>query len=340
MPDSPPDSELSAWLRAHAGLVAGVAVVAVVAVVVMGVALARGSDGPVPVETIIPSDGVDTAVPREESAGLIAVKVDNSPAARPQIGINAARLVLEAPVEGGMTRFLALFEPGDTLVGPVRSARPVDVDLVPAFSDTLVSTGGRPFVLGPLRENGTRLAGTDPQDSPFQTLERPSPHNQFVSLTEVPSPGPGSGGFPAGDWPEEAEEAEEATEPVEVPYPEPVTWTFTDGLYSRSQDGEPFILLPDWGAEPEPLSTQTVVVMEVNQRSAGYSDVNGVDVPTFDVIGSGRMWVHHDGESLTGVWHRSSLADGYVLRNQDGAALGLPDGRAFVHLVPRSLLAG
>lgn len=337
MPDSPPDFELSAWLRDHAGLVAGVAAAALVAVVVMGVALARGNDDPVPVDTTIHTVGVDTAAPREEAAGLIAVKVDNAPAARPQIGVNAARLVLEAPVEGGMTRFLALFEPGDTLVGPVRSARPVDVDLVPAFSDTLVSTGGRPFVLGPLRENGTRLVGSDPQSAPFQTLERPSPHNQFVSLTEVPSPGPKAGGFPAGDWPEEAEEA---SEPVEVPYPDPVTWSFVDGLYAGSRDGEPLIVLPRWGAEPDPLTTQTVIVMEVNQRSAGYSDVNGAEVPTFDVIGSGRMWVHHGGESLTGVWLRSSLAEGYVFRTQDGAAFGVPDGRAFVHLVPRSLLSG
>lgn len=191
-------------------------------------------------------------------------------------------------------------------------------------------------MLGPLRENGTRLAGADPQDSPLQTLERPSPHNQFVSVAELPSPGPGAGGFPAGDRPEGTEAT---SEPVEVPYPDPVTWTFSDGIYTRSQDGEPFIALPRWGAEPEPLTTQTVIVMDVNQRSAGYSDVNGADVPTFDVIGSGRMWVHYGGESLAGVWLRSSLADGYLLRTQDGAGFGLPDARVFVHLVPRSLLS-
>lgn len=334
MPEAPPDSELSAWLRGHVGLVAAVAAVALVALVVMGIALARGSGDPVSVDSTIQVDGVDAAVPIEDAAGLIAVKVDNAPSARPQIGINAARLVLEVPVEGGITRFLALFQPGDTLVGPVRSARPVDVDLVPAFSDLLVSTGGQPFVLGPLRDNGTRLAGTDPQDSPFQTLERPSPHNQFVSLAELPSPSPAVGGFPAGDWPEGTEET---SEPVQVPYPEPVTWTFTDGLYSRSQEGEPFTVLAGWGAEPEPLTTQTVVVMEVNQRSAGYSDVNGTDVPTFDVIGSGRVWVHHGGETLSEVWLRSSLADGYVLRSPDGATFGLPDGRVFAHLVSRPL---
>lgn len=125
-----------------------------------------------------------------------------------------------------------------------------------------------------------------------------------------------------------------------MPYPEAVNWTFGDGLYSRSQDDQPFIVLPGWGAEPEPLTTQTVVVMEVNQRSAGYADVNGVDVPTFDVIGSGRLWVHHGGESLAGTWLRSSLADAYVLRAEDGAGFGLPEERAFVHLVPRSLLSG
>lgn len=324
-------------MRDHAGVVAGVAAVALVAVVVMGVALAGGSGGSIPVDTTARAPHVGPAVPVEEAAGLIAVKVDNAPAARPQIGIDAARLVVETPVEGGMTRFLALFEPGDTLVGPVRSARPVDVDLVPAFSNVLVSTGGRPFVLGPLRENGTRLPGADPENSPFQTLERPSPHNQFVSLTEVSRPDSGAPGFGAGEWPDGAGRT---NGPVDVPYPDPVNWTFADGVYSRSQEGEPFIVLSGWEAEPAPLTTQTVVLMEVNRRSAGYADVNGVDVPTFDVIGSGRVWVHHRGESLPGVWLRSSLADGYVFQTEDGAPFGLPDGRAFVHLVPRRLLSG
>lgn len=337
-PDTSSDSALSRWLQDHAVAVGVLAAVAMAAVVVMGVVLLTGDEPLPPVATEMTDDPPDSAPPStgaDDLSALVAVKVDNAPRARPPIGLNAARYVLEAPVEGGLTRFLALFSPGEALVGPVRSARPVDVDLVPAFSDVLVSTGGRPFVVGPLRDNGVVMVGSDPEDTPFQRLERPVPHNQFVSLADVPAPDP-AGGFPVGEWPEEAE----ASPPPEVAYPAPVEWSFADGVYSRAEDGETFEVLSDWGAEPEPLTTSTVVVMEVNQRSAGYTDVNGAEVPTFDVIGSGRLTVHHGGETLSGVWSRASLAERYVLRSEDGSPFGLPDGRAFVHLLPRSTSGG
>lgn len=355
-PDSVID-RFARWVQDHALLVGGGAVVALVAAVAMGIALAAGGpppDGELPpattaTDTSAPSTdpasppvsgespvGTGTTLPPGAAASLIGVKIDNAGPARPQIGLDDARLVVEAPVEGGITRFLAFFPPGDTLVGPVRSARSVDVDLVGLLSDTLVSTGGRPFVLGELAGHGFTLIGHDPLDNPFQTLERPSPHNQFISLSGVAPPGDIESGFPSGDLPP----SNETTEVLEIPYATPATWTYRNGAYSRADGGEPAIVLPEFDSQPQPFVVDTVVVMAVNERSAGYTDVNEVEVTTFDVIGSERLWVYHQGNRIEGTWFRASHADGYLFRTLDGTDFGLPPGRTFVHLVPRHLLEG
>ncbi len=338
------------WIQDHALAVAGGGAVAAVAAVTMAIALASGGpedpaspsattaqpDPGSPASDVSGPTGTATTLPAGEAASLIGVKIDNAEPARPHIGLDAARVVIETPVEGGVTRFLAFFPPGDTLVGPVRSARPVDVDLVGLMSDTLVSTGGRPFVLGELTGNGVVLVGHDPLDSPFQALERPSPHNLFISLNEVTPGAEVRSGIPFGDLPATGE----PVDVLEVPYPTPVTWTHTDGGYARAEGGEGISVLPSFDAEPQPFVVDTVVVMAVNERSAGYQDANDVEVSTFDVIGSERLWVYHQGTSVAGTWSRASLTDGYAFRSAEGDLFELPQGRTFIHLLPRHLLDG
>lgn len=335
-------TRLRRWVEANPILVGGVALAGVLTSVAMAVALVTGGgESSAPPPTTLPTDdlppvtqpddpsGADYSYPEEQ---LVAVKVDNAPAARPLVGLDVARYLIEVPVEGGITRLLALLEPGDTLVGPVRSIRHVDVDLVPAFSNVLVSTGGRPFVVGEMLGNGVIMIGDDPIDSPLQALERAAPHNLFVNVSNLPSPAPRATGLPRGEFPSDGT----ASDSFEVPYPTPVTWSFSSGEYTRGESGSPTVVLPTWEGAPVPLGADTVVVMMVNQRSAGYTDVNGVEVPAFDVIGSGRMTVHHGGFGIEGFWSRASLADPYVFRTADGVPFGIPEGRVFVHFVPRS----
>jgi hypothetical protein len=337
------------WIQEHALGVGLTAAVSLVAAAVLGaVALA----GPNPAGT--PQTPPGNTSPSGEAAApegsippgerlpantysLVAVKVDNAPAARPQGGLNQARYLVEVPVEGGMTRFLAFVEPAvDVIVGPVRSARPVDVDLVGVASDTLVSTGGRPFVLGPLAANGIRLVGADPElPSPFQTLERPAPHDQFVATIEVTGGEPVTSGIPADVVPA----GTGTTDHIEIPYASPVSWDFSDGLYTRSEEGTVALVFsgPDLELAAEPFTSETIVVMSVVERSAGYRDVNGAEVPTFDVIGSGSLLVFSGGAVVEGTWSRASLHDPYVFHTADGTSFGLPEMRTFIHLLPRDL---
>ena len=75
-----------------------------------------------------------------------AVMIDNHPDARPSSGLAAANLVFEVPVEGGMTRYMAVFDATTTVdqIGPVRSARPYFVELADALGAVYAHVGGSP----------------------------------------------------------------------------------------------------------------------------------------------------------------------------------------------------
>lgn len=84
----------------------------------------------------------------------VAVMIDNDPAARPQLALSQASLVYEVPVEGGMTRYLAIY-PADQIldqVGPVRSARPYFVDLASELKALYLHVGGSPDALEKLKK--------------------------------------------------------------------------------------------------------------------------------------------------------------------------------------------
>lgn len=293
-------------------------------------ALLAGSTADAPDTTLLPVSG---------DSELLAVRIDNHPGARPQVGLQEASLIIETPVEGGLTRFTAFYEGGSypVLAGPVRSVRPIDADLASTLSSVMISTGGQPFVLQAL--TGAGVINVTPETAPgFQALERPQPHHLFVDLVQVQSVYPAApaviNAFPEGQLPGGADASS-----VTIPYASEVSWEFDGTAYARNEGGEPFTVLSDPFGEPSQLTADTIVVLYAAQRSAGYTDSAGADVPTFDVIGAGRLLVFNGGEVVEGEWSRSAQADGYAF-TVDGETFGLPVGRTHVAVVPRELEVG
>jgi hypothetical protein len=244
-------------------------------------------------------------------------------------------VLVEYPVEGGLTRFVAVVPDGSGgLVGPVRSLRPVNAPLVPALASTVISTGGQPFVLRDVEATGLTSVTPDAITG-FVSLGRVPPHDVFVDLDEMAgafvagSPAPG---LPAGDALPTMRTV--ATE-VDLPY-EGIALIYEAGEgYVRHEGGQPFEVLDPSGSSPIALSHDTVVVISAAQRSAGYEDTNGVGVSTFDVIGSGELRVFHEGEMTVGTWSRAALADRFVFRDDIGEQFGLPEGRIYLAIVSR-----
>jgi hypothetical protein len=285
---------------------------------------------PAPTSTV--PEGAPTTEPPEEEIppGVTAVVVDNHPDARFQIGLAAADLLVETPVEAGLSRFTAFFaaQPPD-LVGPVRSLRPVSADLLALFQPVVFTSGGQPFVTGAVSATGATIVTPD-QSIAFQSLERPQPHNVFVSPSvDVPAGVEFPAPWESGDWPG----GDPATE-ITLPISGGVGWRFEDGAYVRYQETEPFQIQSAVDAEPEPLTRDTLIVMVAHQKSAGYVDSAGLDVPTFDVIGGGDLYLLHNGEVIEGTWFRPSQAEEYTFTGEDDEVIPIPSGGLYWAIVP------
>ncbi|MGH8873911.1 MAG: DUF3048 domain-containing protein [Acidimicrobiia bacterium] len=275
-----------------------------------------------------------------QAGTVLAVKVDNAPDARPQVGLNQAGLLVEVPVEGGLTRFTAFYSGGDLppLVGPVRSLRPVDAALLAPFSPVVAATGGQPFVVGEVEAAGAVLVDQD-NSRAYQQLVRPAPHNVFVgpelALEEVPGSPPALAPLPFGG----GEPSGSGASTIHIPYSSSsnVEWRFEEGSYRRYQNGEVFEVLAEEEGSPEPLTADTVVVLLAAQRSAGYTDSAGAEVPTFDIVGFGRLLVAHGGQVVEGQWLRGAQADPWQFVTASGEPLRLPEGRVALVIVPRDL---
>jgi hypothetical protein len=286
-----------------------------------------------PTSTLTP----DTTPDQTQSAvdGIVAIKIDNSRPGRPQWGLSEASLLVEHFVEGPISRFTAVIPAGLTgLMGPVRSLRPVDADLLPVIAHAVVSSGGRPFVLQDVDATGIQdiVAGFS---SMFPSVGNADPYDTFVDLGLLngilpEAPGP-TAGIPAGELPAATGTADELI----LPFEGAVMRYDPDLGYVHERAGETFMVLDTSGSNPSPLAQETVMVVFAAERFAGYSDVNDVPVMTYDVIGGGDLLVLHEGEVYEGTWRRDSLEDGFELLDTSGNSFGLPRGSVYMAIVPR-----
>ena len=116
------------------------------------------------------------------------VKIDNAPKARPQIGLNQADVVFEEGVEGGITRFAALFHSeGSKPVGPVRSARTTDIRLISALRHPLFAySGANATFQRYVHEAPLVDVGFDAYpDRYHRDSARPSPYNLFSETEKL-----------------------------------------------------------------------------------------------------------------------------------------------------------
>lgn len=274
-----------------------------------------------------------TGLPVEGEDGLqrpvLAVKVDNHPNARPQSGLEDADVVLVELVEGA-TRFVALYHSTQAQqVGPVRSGRMVDAELLPAFDPVFAQSGAAGPVLQELERAAFDVIEEGETPGWERSPDRPAPHNLFISPGEVWEARQGTSPPDREIWEFDDEAPADGQDVTEftVDYPggsSRVTWSWDDGqgLWLRTQDGEPH---QTDGAQ---VAADTVVVPTM--------DATGRQDKPFEPTGSGDLAVFRDGQRFDGTWEKNSPGDHYRWLGAGGDPLPLQPGQTWVELLPDS----
>ncbi|MFJ7420795.1 DUF3048 domain-containing protein [Streptomyces uncialis] len=301
-------------------------VIAVVLAVLAGACSGGSSPGP-------------SEPPAESSGPLLAVKIDNAPQARPQTGLNAADVVYAEQVEAGLSRLMALYATKlPNSVGPVRSARESDLELLAQFQDpTLVFSGAQSKLL-PLID-AAPLRPVTPGDAPSGAFvrdpERTAPHNLYVRPPRVQDDRTAGAkaleraGLRGGPAPDGGERVAERT----VRFPSSrftFTWSADQGRWLIAMDGRP-------ATEPDgtPVTAATVVVQRVEIKESQFQDFMGNNSPLTVTVGSGDAEVLRDGRAHAGEWQRRSERDTTTFTTPDGDPLNVASGPVWVMLVAR-----
>ena len=274
---------------------------------------------------------------------MVAVKIDNAPGARPQSGLSTAGIVYEHETEGSVTRYTAFFLDSEVeLVGPIRSSRFVDRDLVQQFDALFAHVGGSP----PVREDlqASPVADMDeffyPGDLPYTRLtSRPSPFNAYLSLASLREFGAASHG---SRRPIESLEFAQgpqgigAVRSITVPsgprtaFQVAYSYDALNGRWQRSLGGVRDID----AATGEAISVANVIIQHVEVRVTAFIEDSlgnlSLAIPT---TGSGPATVFRDGLRIHGTWERPNAQAVTRFRTTRGDPLELRPGRTWVHLL-------
>jgi hypothetical protein len=278
---------------------------------------------------VFPLIGLPGVAPDRPAA---VVKVDNSGPARPQTGLNAADIVVEEEVEGGVTRFAAVFHSTSASVGPVRSGRTTDIALLLGLGTPLLLYSGANEVTNALlgQYPAVALRDADRHSGYRRDSSRKVPHNLYTD-TDTHWAG-ASGGSPPAQFAYRDPATPLAGTPsaaFTVTYlANRVSWAWDGASWLRSQGGSRHLL-----ASGEQVSAANVVVIETEKVDTGMVDASGSPVPEFVFVGSGPATVFTGGRQITGVWTRPSLASVATLTTTDGQVIELTPGRTWIELV-------
>lgn len=294
---------------------------------------------PPPPPAKCPLTGIDPSgdVPNRPA---LAIKVENLPQARPQIGLSHADVIYEEPVEAGITRFIVVYQCSDSdQVEPVRSARLTDPDVLRQFGKPLFGySGAVPKVISAVRAAGIIDVNADRKPQAYQRdPNREQPHNLFTSTqdlygsvkwrAEAPKPvflysSSASGGTQVSD--------------AHLPFSEfsDVHWRWDAGkkVWLRFHGTEPHTY-----SDGSQVNAKNVIVQMVKVVLTDITDVNGVRSPEVVSTGSGTAYILRDGKMIKGTWQRSNTSQLTTFVTSSGRQIRLRPGNTWVELLPNDI---
>ncbi|MGI9585903.1 MAG: DUF3048 domain-containing protein [Acidimicrobiia bacterium] len=271
---------------------------------------------------------------------VIAVKIDNHPKARPQSGLEIADSVYEILVEGGLTRFIALFHQSDSsYVGPNRSGRPTDAAVLKPIDPVFQVSGAQPWVQSIFRAEGVRIV-YDNGAATYRISSRSAPQNLYMSTVALREYADGNGWaddnpgnlFPFGEPTPGTEAADEIT--IEFSDAAPAVWKWDGEQYLRFIGDTPHEWVTEDGEAGQVAFDSVIAIHGDRYTASPPSGSSGSSVPATKTVGEGDAWIFKDGTVLPVRWIRESTAEQFAFTTLDDEAVILEPGRMWISISP------
>lgn len=268
---------------------------------------------------------------------VTAIMIENSPSARPHSGLKDSGVVFEAIAEGGITRFLALYqEQKPQLIGPVRSLRMYYVDWLAAFDASVAHIGGSAAALAEVR-NG-KYKDIDQffnAGAYWRATDRYAPHNVYTSFERLDALNDQKGfkssnfeGFERGDEKVDIATVKSINVNISGPlYNSSYIYNEESNSYDRSQAGAPHI-----DREAGQISPKVVIVMKVNEQRV-FEDGWREQINT---VGEGEVNIFQNGQVFTGKWSKASREAQIKFTNAEGKTIPLARGQTWITAIPHT----
>ena len=283
-----------------------------------------------PTDPIAPLTGLAGG---DASQRVVIAKISNSSKARPQAGINDADLVMEVLVEGGVGRWIALYQTSlPEVFGPLRSVREVDPKLIEPFDARVLHSGGQAHVREAIAEVAVdeghgRIPGY------YRESARRAVYDLMYDVSDLPVDDWSGAVEPVLRYDPRVPPGGEVAKNINVAMSSPniLSWEFRAGAYRRSQSGS-----RSEDTEGLQISAATVVVAFVEEIDTGRFDSAGGKVPDFKVTGGGEAVVFRNGRAYPGTWERNDNDEFFTWLDEDGRPIPMVPGRTWIHVTPNT----
>lgn len=269
---------------------------------------------------------------------ILGIMIENSEAARPQTGLDSAGIVFEAVTEGGITRYLALYQEDiPEIAGPVRSLRAHFLDWSMGYDSSVAHVGGNEVALKQAESrNAKSLNQFNHEKEYYRSDDRVAPHNVYTrtgllrdlqkelnhktsDFKEIPR---------SSDTPSQTPQAPEINIDFSSPqFKVQFRYDATTNSYTRLLAGEPHID----SATNKPITVKNVIVIKMPNGNTAQEGA----------LGKGAAYVFKDGNVTAGTWQQTSFKNRIVIEDIQGVEIplnrgdswfaALTEGRALVY---------
>jgi hypothetical protein len=345
-------ARLGAWIRMHrviSLLVAGSILIAIAAVTAFILVNQQPvytpeptpsapAPKPKPVVYYSPLTGERIENESDKTAPVTAIMIENSPDARPQSGIKDAGVVYEAIAEGGITRFLALYQnKKPSLIGPVRSLRMYYVDWLAPYNPSVAHVGGSQNALNEIRNGNYRdLDEFFNSRTYWRASDRYAPHNVYTNFERLDALNQAKGytssnfsSFPRIDG-----------APAAEPNASSIAINFSSALYNTTytydKESNTYTRFLGGAAHTDrelgQIAPSVVIALRVTMQHVmedGYRE-------QINTIGTGSAVLFQNGTAEEVTWHKADRVSPLKITNSAGEDIPLIRGQTWIAAVPTS----